>query len=142
MNMNYFIIGTAIIIVGAGVFYLLNRGGKSHGLTAKQITIKNTDNIKLSDIGPWLKEKNVDLDDFVDNTHLVVFKNLQGNLKDLHLPEEIISKVTNLTHKKVLCFVLSDKDYNTKEVLILVGDSIDQNLEVKLTKDVTELNIR
>lgn len=142
MNMNYFIIGTAVIIVGAGVLYLLRKGGDGNSLSRKQITIKETDNIKLSILGDWLKDKNVDLEDFGGDAHLFVLKTLQDNNKDLNLPKEVIAQINKASDKKVVSFVLSDRDYNTKEVLIVFGDTIDPGLEVKLTKDVTELNIK
>lgn len=140
--MNYFIIGTAIIIVGAGVYYLINRDSNTRRLTTDQISIKNTDSISLADLGPWLKEKDVDLDDFRKNLKLFAFKNIRGNQKVNNLPKDVLDRLNSLGDKKTICFTLSDNDLNTKQVLIVIGDSIDPKLESILTKDVTELHLK
>lgn len=141
MTINYFIIGTSLIVVGVGVYYLIKTKGGTNNPLPQDITFKETDIIRLSDIGPWLKEKDVDFEDFGKVSKLYVFKNFKISVGDFHLSEKIIAQLQDGGKSEAVAFVLSDMSYNTKSVFIVAGDSIEPKLELLMKQDVTELNI-
>lgn len=141
--MNYFAIGATIIIVGAGVYYILKkRMGDVSAVTSEMITLKEVEVIKLSCIGPWLKDMNVDSDDFGKLSRLYAFKDIKSDSGNLGLPMSIMSQINNSDNTKVIAFVLTDMGFNTKQVLIVLGKTIDDSLKAILKQDVTEIHLK
>ena len=141
--MNYFVIGATVIVVGAGVYYLLkSRRGNVASITPDMITLKEVDFVKLSCVGPWLKEQNVDSDDFGKTLRLYAFKDIKSKFQTLGLPKSIMNQVNNNSHNVATAFVLTDMESNTKQVLIFVGKAIDDSLKAILNQDVTEIHLK
>lgn len=144
MSVNYLIIGAAIVVVGAGCYFVYkNKKIKDPAaIDPSKLTVKNMDVIDLSCVGPWLKDKDVDLDDFDKGIKLYALKSIRSSVSSLGLPKEVAKKITEDAGKEVVAFVLSDKDNNTLHALIVVGDAIDENLKNMMATDVTEIHIK
>lgn len=141
--MNYFVIGATVIVVCAGVYYILkNLGGNIAPITPDMVTLKEVEVIKLSCIGPWLKEQNVDSDDFGKVSRLYAFKDIKSGSEKLGLPKSVTSQINNSGNSNAIAFVLTDMDSNTKQVLILIGKDIEESLNVILKQDVTEIHLK
>lgn len=149
--MNYIIFGASIIVVGACVYYLVikrpERGVIKRNLVVNKkgsggdytIDYKETEVIKLSDIGEWLKKLDIDIEDF-EKRRIYVVKNIVNS--QLGFSDEIKAKLEKSSLKKVLAFVLSDMNNNTKNVMIVIGDLIDEKFESKLSDEVTEIKLK
>lgn len=135
--MNYIILGTSIIVVGAGIYYLVKKAKESGRYP---IFYKETDVIKLSDIGDWLKTLDVDMEDFGKIRRIYVIKNITNS--QLGLSDDIKAKLEKSSSKKVLAFVLSDMNDNTKNVMIVIGNLIDEKFAAKLHNEITEINLK
>lgn len=141
--MNYFVIGATIIVVGAGVYYILKkRGGNVAQITPEMITLKDVDVVSLSCIGPWLKDQNVDSDDFGKLLRLFAFRDIASDSKKLGLPKNVLSQINNSDNSKAIAFVLTDIEFNTKQVLIVIGKTVDESLIAILKQDVTEIHLK
>lgn len=139
MSINYFIIGASIIIVGAGVYYLVKKTKNetpNFGIKFREVEV-----ISTSEIGPWLKDLDVDIDDFKSSRHLFVQKNLSSTSEKLNLPDDIVSSLESNNNPYTLAFILSDSKLNTESVLIVSGKEISPNLQNLLKNDVTELKL-
>lgn len=136
MSINYFIIGASIIIVGAGVYYLVKNRTPNFGIKFREVEV-----ISTSEIGPWLKDLDVDIDDFKSSRHLFVQKNLSSTSEKLNLPDDIVSSLKRSSYPYTLAFILSDSKLNTESVLIVSGRELSPNLEKLLKNDVTELKL-
>ncbi|MBD5269846.1 MAG: hypothetical protein HDS43_04440 [Bacteroides sp.] len=140
MSINYFIIGASIIIVGtAGVYYLVKK--IKNGTPNFEIKFREVEVISTSEIGPWLKDLDVDIDDFKSSRHLFVQKNLSSKSEKLNFPDDIVSSLKRSSNPYMLAFILSDSKLNTESVLIISGKEISPNLEKLLKNDVTELKL-
>lgn len=135
--MNYIIWGTSIIVVGAGIYYLVKKAKESGRYP---ISYKETDVIRLSDIGDWLKTLDVDMEDFGKIRRIYVVKNITNS--QLDLSDDIKAKLEKSSSKKVLAFVLSDMNDNTKNVMIIIGNLIDEKFAAKLHNEITEINLK
>lgn len=135
---NCLIVGTTIVVVGAGIYYLIKKARETNGYI---ITCKETDTIKMSDIGEWLKTLDVDMEDFGKTRRIFVVKNLDVNTPGIDLTDEIKEKLSNSTDKVVVAFVLSDMNQNTKNAVVVIGKSIEEKFEKILKKEVTEINL-
>lgn len=136
---NCLIVGTTIVVVGAGIYYLIKKVLEPDGPIIT--TCKETDTIKMSDIGEWLKTLDVDMEDFGKIRRIFVVKNLDVNTPDINLTDEIKEKLSNSTDKVVVAFVLSDMNQNTKNAVVVIGKSIEEKFEKILKKEVTEINL-
>lgn len=141
--MNYFIIGATVIVVGAGAYYIIHKlKGSVRPIEQDMITVNEVDVVKLSCIGPWLKDQNVDSDDFGKVTRLFAFKDIKSDSKNLGLPKNIISQINNNCKKEAIAFALTDMKINTRQVLIVIGKSIDESLKEILKHEVTEIHLK
>lgn len=141
--MNYFVIGATVIVVGAGAYYIVKKlRDKVSPITPEMITLKEVEVIKLSCIGPWLKEQDVDSDDFGKMSRLFAFKDIKSDAKKIGLPMSILSKIDDSNNNNAIAFVLTDMDSNTQSILIAIGKSIDDNLMAILRQDVTEIHLK
>lgn len=137
--MNYIILGTSIIVVGAGIYYLVKKARKYNSYP---IDYKETDVIKFSDIGDWLKTLDVDIEDFGKSCRIYIVKNITSSLSNLNLSNGLKEKLEESSSKKVLAFVLSDMNNNTKNVLIVIGNLIDDKFKAILHDEITEINLK
>lgn len=135
---SYIVIGTSIVIVGAGIYYLIK---KSKGSTVYPIDYKEVDVIQMKHIGDWLKTTDVDMEDFGKTRHIYVIQNIGNNISNVKLSKELKEKIDLAEDKKVLAFVLSDNDGNTKAAAVVIGNEIDRKFESSLKGEVTEINI-
>lgn len=143
-TLNYFIIGAAIIVVGAGTYYLLirrtRRGGKV--LDPAQINIKEVETASLKDLAPWLKSLNLDFEDFGKTIRLFALRNLHSSANNFNLPKDYVEKLKASSAKNIVAFVITDMELNTKNVLLVTCNVMEPNLANVLKKDVNELNLR
>lgn len=137
--MNYIILGSSIIVVGAGIYYLVKKAKKYNYYP---IDYKETDVIKFSDIGDWLKTLDVDMEDFGKSRRIYIVKNITSSQSNLNLSNGLKEKLEKSSSKKVLAFVLSDMNNNTKNVLIVIGNLIDDKFKAILHNEITEINLK
>lgn len=141
--MNCFVIGATIIVVGAGVYYMLKKSESiGNSITPEMITLKEVDIVKLSCIGTWLKDLNVDSDDFGKSIRLYAFKDIESDSDRLGLPKNVMAQVNKSDHSVTIAFVLTDMDSNTKHVLIVTGQTIEDGLKAILKNNVTEIHLK